>query len=275
MPQPWARWAIVVFWVMMTVWLFNRDVMPRLGFGDFDYRTVLTTRAVAEPTHWLVEMDGDHIGSVTNVISPKPDGSYGMKSRTSLSTSIFGDEQAETQLLIESTFNVSSLGRLRSVEIDLEVEGTQLRVSIYGQVKGNEIVFRTTGLPTFSDEVSMPIDPESLMFDPFGQVHSWPNLRIGKTWVTRTVNPMSALMGTGTLLGGSGPSIDVVTNEVVKVDDLHWGDHLIRCFLIEHRHGPMAAQSWARTSDGKVFQHKLAIAGGLTLRLDPVMHELE
>jgi hypothetical protein len=275
MPSRWATAVIIVFWVGMSAAVVRRDVMPRLGYGELRYRMVLGDRSVEEPAHWNILWNDRPIGAVTTVVQPAADGSFSVHSRATLSAAVIlggsRADQASSLFLFNSEFHVSPLGRLRRLQVAISLEGTPLRVDLKGNVYGRELELKSTGLPLIQGTVRVPIDPESLMLDPLGPIDRLPGLRPGQSWVTRSVNPLSAFLPTRGLLQ-SGPSVDSVEHHVVGVDTLVWNHRPWACYVIEHRYGNVVGRTWARVQNGKVLREEAPLGGVMVaLELDPTL----
>lgn len=272
MPNRWVAGLIVLFWLIMTAAVVRRDILPRLGYGELDYRTVLSARAVEEPVQWSILLSERRIGAATTFIRPQPDGSYDFVSRGSLSAALLGEnvENPADILLFRSEFVVSPLGRLDHFEASIAMEGSSLRVVVKGTVEEDKLRLETRGLAFLEKDAVLSIDPESLLVDPLGPLDRLPGLRVGKSWTTRVVNPLSALISPRAFFSSSRPSVEVVHHRVVGFDSLSWGGRPRRCYLVEHRHGSVVGKTWARVEDGKVLRQEVPVGGWiLALELDP------
>lgn len=272
MPSRWAQLVIVLFWLTMTGWLLKRDVLPRLGFGELNYRGLLTDRAVEEPTHWVIELDEERVGAVLTIVRPVGDGSYLLISRSNISGKVVPWSQAfaDSQLSVDSDFNISPLGKLEKFKMEVAVDGTELKFHVDGIVDGNFLRVHTTAPGGFDKEIQIPIDPELVMVDLFSPLDRIPDLRVGKTWTTRMIDPVKTL--SSSLLGGGEPSITVVRHTVVGNRELEWGGQPWVCYLIESQHDNVASKTWVRVRDSKTLRQEVSDFGRkVAFELDPML----
>lgn len=270
MPSLRVRIVIVAFWIAMTAWVVWRDLLPRLGYGEITYRSLLAGRAAESTSPWQVSYDGKRIGSVLSGLQPRPDGSFRLRSLTNLGTAAFAPELGRTTLYLNSEVIISPLGRLRTFKADLSVENSPINMSIEGTVEGSELVLRTNGmrLPLVPAESRVPFDPATPLGDALAPQDKLPGLWTGRTWMTRTVDPLALLLPALNLAGNE--STTVVYHRVVGKESITWQNRPWMCHLVEHRHRDVAAKTWVRISDDQVLVHEVPVGSNkLVLVLDP------
>ena len=271
MPSRWAQVVIVVFWLLMTGWLVRRDLLPSLGYGELTYRSLLAERAVEEHTYWTMKIDDQPVGSITSTVRPHGDGSYSLVSLAHLRQSFLGDEEPDgpTGIRISSDFSINALGKLQRFQVRISVEDASLQFGVRGLVQDRQLTVSIDGLPMFSEPMVLPIEPEALMCDVFSSIDKLPDLRVGKSWSTRTINPFSTILSPGAWLGNSRPTIEVTRHEVRKTEPIIWNGTMWDCFLVEHRHSSMVARTWVRRQDDRVLRQEVPFGGWkITLELD-------
>lgn len=270
MPARWVQASIVVFWLVMTSLLVRRDVLPKLGFGELSYRQVVADRAVPESTHWTIRYNGQRLGSSLTILRPNPNGSYNMLNRTNLSSTIFeqGVGRPSTQVIISSDIYVDPLGQLKEFNSKLSVEGTRLEITVDGVVRGKELQIETQGLSLLPEKLSLEIPKDMMLLDVVAPLDRIPDLRIGKKWATRTINPVSLLFSPGSLFGAGKPPLDVIHHEVVDTDAMVWNGRSWYCYVIEHTHPSGRSKTWVRVEDGRVLCHEVPL-GGAVITVQP------
>lgn len=275
MPSRWAQFVIIVFWLVMTGWLVRRDILPIVGSGEVNYRAIVARLAVEEPTHWFLRLDDRRIGSVVSSVRPEPDGSYVLTSRADLSGDLMSARDPNGSLIqIRSDFLVSPAGRLQRIEMQVRTDHARTAITVSGEVRQNQLVLQTKGLP-MAEPITIPVDPEALTVDLFGSVDRLPDLYRGKTWVTRTVNPLGGLTSPTHLLRGSALALENVRHEVVDQAPIYWGTDWWPCYVIEHRHRDTLARTWARVADGRVLKQEIPLLGWLlVMERDPLLDTL-
>lgn len=255
------RVAIVLFWLGMTAAVVRRDLLPRLGYGDLNYAAVLRGRAVDEQAYWTAFRDGQRVGQVITSVRPDSQGAYILSTQATVSTSLFttAPGAGSDSLQARSDFHVSPLGKLQRFSVYLSLVPSSVQIDVKGAVEGRTLELSLKSPPIIDKNWTMTIDPEALVLDPFGPLDRLPGLRLGKSWTTRAVNPLSSGLLPGFL--GSGSAIDVIEHRVVDVATLSWNEQDCLCYLVEHQHGKTVARTWARTSDFRVLKQEIPFGG--------------
>lgn len=270
MPTRWAQAGIVVFWLVMTSLLIRRDVLPRFGFGELNYRQLVADRAVTDSTHWSIFWNEKRLGASLTIVRPNPDGSYDLLNSTNLSSRVF-ENQADrptTQVLVTSEIHVGPLGKLQRFSSKMNVEGTKLQMSLNGTVKENQMEIETDGLSLLPEKMSFRVSDDVLLLDLFAPLDYIPDLRVGKQWTTRSINPVALVFSPGNLFGEQKLPFEVVTHEVVGTDAISWKQRSWHCYVIEHNHPGGRSKTWVRVNDGRVLRHEVPI-GGSQLTIEP------
>lgn len=262
----------------MTGWLVQRDVLPRYGYGELDYRQYLAHRAVEEPSNWILKVDDDKVGQTVMKVKPLSDGNFVISNRLHIATTLVEPiATARSTIDVDSDFIVHSVGHLHTFQVAIKIATTngQKRLGLKGTVEENELVLVPTGLGTFDREYRVDIDPSMLLVDVFGPIDRVPGLRLGKKWQTRSIDPISLVVPTGSLWGRK-PSLSIIYNEVVDEESIEWGNRSFYCYRIEHRHDNMKSTTWARVSDGRVLRHEFPFGDKrVVVELDPIIQRLK
>ncbi len=280
MPRPSLRITIVVFWLIMTGWLVKDEVLPRFGFGELDYRAVLQERARKKLTRWHLERDGRDVGWATTEVDPQTDGSFGILTELYLNISNFMrdpadaplNDEASTRVDMTSDIFVDPLGRLETLDVGLTVTppgtGTPASVNFDGNVRGEYLEIKTQGLGAPFEDMRLPINAESFFADKMVPLDQIPDLRVGKKWTTRTINPFVAMSGPFGMLF-RGQSVEIIQNEVTGIESINMEDRMWRCHVIEHRREETFSTTWVRVSDGRVLRREIEFIGmSMTFSLD-------
>lgn len=262
MPSRPVAVVILLCWAASTIWLVHRDVLPALGVGEITFERALAARAVEEPVEWTIYRGDDEVGSLLFLVKPAADGSCRLHSRGRVRSSISGFREGPFEVVSE--IDVDPLKRLRRLQVLLSLPADRIEVEISGDAKPNGRLTLSARLLRDEREAMTPrkveldVDPRIMVLDVFGQIDRLPDLRPAKTWTTRFVNPIRALVGGLSMLG---ESVDVVQNRVVVAESIEWGGDTVRCYRVEHRHGAATTYSWARVTDGKVLVQEAYFAG--------------
>lgn len=278
MPRPIFRIYIVAFWITMTAWLINAEVLPHLGYGEMGFRSVLDQRAVDETVRWRIELDSDEIGTASTTIKPNTDGSFSIINNIRLDVSAFlpggrtEPQEAVERVRVDSRISVDALRRLDSLEVKLVFPDRIDEILINGTIQDEQLKLTLSGfenIPGVPTRFKFPVDRESLFADKFVPLDKIPDLRVGGKWTSRSVNPFVAASGPFRWLMG-GKSIEVTLNEVTGTESIPFQNQLVECFVIEHKHDDRVSTTWARLSDGAVLRRHVAFAGKtIAFVLDP------
>lgn len=259
MPGRWTCALIIVFWIFATVRLVQRDVIPALGVGALTYDRVLSSRAVEEPVEWDIFRDKKNVGHLFFVVHPESDGTFQLQSRANFSVEIPGLEDSDFYL--SSVIDVDPLKRLRRFVVILSLSQSSTEVRVEGNVEGKELKVQMklviAGTEQLQREATFGVDPNAMMLDLFGQIDRLPDLRDGKTWRTRFINPMTVFL-TGNLNTADG--LDYIQHTVVGTEIIEWNHDIVKCYKIEHRYQRAVTYSWARP-DGKVLVQEVVFSG--------------
>lgn len=257
---------IVMFWTASTAWLVKRDILPALGVGDFTFEQALASRAVEAPVEWTIYRGDDEVGSLFYSLKPDSDSSYDIESRARIALPIAGMNNSEFEL--KSAIHVNPLKRLDRFDVQLSLLGARTEVKIDGKVVGRRTLEVRGSLfvgdeEIMTREVELAVDPSVMILDVFGRIDELPGLRPGKTWRTRFVNPLRAMIG-----GALAPteSLDYIQHTVVATEPLAWNGQPVVCYKVEHRYQQVATHSWVRRTDGKVLVQEVEF-GGMPFRL--------
>ncbi|MGL5096769.1 MAG: hypothetical protein ACRDD1_14335, partial [Planctomycetia bacterium] len=173
MPNPWAAAGIVAFWLFMTGLLVQRDVLPRLGIGEVDYRRVLAERAVEEPARWSISVDGKPSGSVTSFLRARQSGGYISTTRATFASGLLlpNSPYGKSTIILQFEIRVGPTGRLKRFRAEFAVEGSSLTAAAIGNVDedGRNLKVTVEGVPGFT-EFEVPFDPDAVFVDSFGSL---------------------------------------------------------------------------------------------------------
>lgn len=256
---------IIVFWLASTAWLVQRDVLPSLGLGQLTYDRALSARAVEEPVEWHIYREDKEVGNLFFAVDPRPQGDFELRSRAKIEVEIPPLEA--TEFYIKSTIFVDPLKRLDRLEVSLSLPQSGTEVTIDGHTNDDElsvaIALMIAGKERFKRDLTFAVDRSVMMLDMLGQIDRLPDLYPGRTWRTRFINPVTALL-TGTVAPST--SLDYIQHEVVETETIEWDEREWPCYKVEHRYQKAATHSWARVSDGKVLVQEV-LFGGIPFRL--------
>lgn len=272
MPRPSLRIAIVFFWLVMTGWLVKDEVLPKFGFGELDYRTVLQERARKKVTRWRIDVGERPVGWATTEVDPQTDGSCGILNVLSLNLSKMTqnpdapsvDDQDSTMIDMESDIFVDPLGRLETLDVQLAVAppdvSVPFTVNFDGEVQGQFLDMKTKGLGAAFETMRLPVNSESFFADKLVPLDKFPGLRVGKKWTTRTINPFVALSGPFSMML-RGQQVEAIQNEVTGIETIQLEGRPWRCHVIEHRRDDTFSTTWVRVSDGRVLRREVQFGG--------------
>lgn len=275
MPPRWACIGIVLFWLVMSTLLFERDLAPRLFHEELRYSSVLADRAVEENTRWVLRSESRRIGAIATTTRPRSDGGTTLLARARLTTNLLNGTEGDAapKITIESEFEISGGRRLTGFQCIASLDRPALTVKIIGSVVDGALEIRTTGTPLLPPLTHLAIDPQALVLNALGPIDRLPDLWIGRRWTTSVVNPLSALLPAQGILSNS---METVQHAVVAEEIASWNGRCWKCFRIEHRHDKTVSSSYVRQSDGRLLRQELPLGiVKLTIELDPAADRWE
>ena len=286
--------TVLAFWAAMTAWVVHRDLLPKFGYGEVRYDTVLGRRLLDERRQWQVLLDGQPVGRATTSFSPEKDGSSKLRTTFSVDTDLVlghlapvgaapasvvpgGDDQ---RLLVESIVHVGVDRRLQSIEVFANLPSTGISARVAGEVDGQTLSLTSdvTGLGAlekmFDKQVKLAVDPEQLLQNRLGPQDRLPGLSVGRRWTSRVVNPTSALLPSLPAFGSFGRSkgieVEILRHRVTGVETIRWNGTPVRCFVVVSEHDRTTSKTYVRTADGQVLREELPLLGAtLLLELEP------
>lgn len=252
MPSRPVSILIILFWLFSTAWLVERDLLPALGVGEITYDRALSARAVEEPVTWEIYRDKESVGTLFFAVEPKPDGRFHLTSRARIRVQV--PPLDDTEFNVESVIIVDPLKRLERLSVLLTLPQSKTQFAIHGDVHDQDLDAKLTlfvnDVEQFERDAHFNVDRETMVLDIFGQIDRLPGLYAGKTWRTKFINPVTAMLS-GTLVSTS--ELDFIRHSVVDVETIDWHGRQVPCFKVEHRYQKAAPNSWARQPDGKVL----------------------
>lgn len=265
MPSRLACGLIMLLWLISTAWLIQRDVLPSLGLGELTYDRVLSARAVEEPVEWQILREATEVGSLFFAVDPKPDGTFELQSKARVRVAL--PALQENEFNIDSIIYVDPLKRLDRMRIILSLPQSNTEVHVDGKAEGDTLAVSLSlllaGKEQFRRDTTFAVERSVMVLDIMGQIDRLPDLRPGKTWRTRFINPLTMLL-TSTV--STSNSLDYIEHRVVGVENVAWNEHDEACYKVEHRYQKAVTYSWARVRDGKVLVQEV-LFGGVPFRL--------
>ena len=260
MPPRLVSGAIVAFWLVMTAWLIEREVVPMmLADASPSYMPNFTDEIGTPTILWFVERDGTRIGSATSRIMAGKGHTFEFHS-----TFLF-NEKVPLLRQVNSVDRLGEDGKIRGMKVAFHTDklGTyELRGDVVDDVL--EPVILVNGVETRLFEIGkIDMRSQGSTVNTLTLVNRLRNLYEGQTWVSRRFDPFGNLRGQliGADLLKSYAVPDLIAK--VKIDSLHWHRKEVECFTIEYNEPgkDVIARTWVRRRDGLVLQQELNLFG--------------
>src|SRR5580765_1026597 len=117
MPPRIVTAGILVFWLAMTGWLIQREIMPLMIAGASpSYQPDLTDELGSPVLNWNVFRNGKREGSATSRVIPNDDRTFDFSSTYLLNGLAIGPVRFE---MIELNYKVADDGKLRAVDVSV------------------------------------------------------------------------------------------------------------------------------------------------------------
>jgi hypothetical protein len=255
MPSRLITGAILLFWLAMTAWLIEREVVPSmLAEISPTFQPDLTDEIGSSLVHWNVLRNGEMIGRADSKVVANNDRTYSFCSSLRLEKAHpFG---IATKLL-ETTYCVSEEGKLKSLGLKMVLPSETFEFQ--GDVVGGILQPRLLhdGMPLqIPDMGTIAIRQPASFINPMHLVNRWRGLRRGQTWKISPLDFTESMKAQGAW--GIVKSLIKTPSLVaeVKTDTLGWDGREVDCYKIEYSEPgrEVTARTWLRKFDGLVLQ---------------------
>lgn len=225
--------AIVLFWLVMSGLLVEREILPGLRQEqDPSYEALLAHRLTAEDTHTGIFVFGHRIGEAHTTIRPEVDGTYCITSFTKIHAGTPGPGSVVPEgLTIQSTSLVDFRYRLKKTTVSI-VSGDGGKATIRGIVDNDELDLVTDlGGQEGPRHERVPYPGHGTASNGLSPFISMPNLTVGKEWDIESINPLTQ-------------QVQKTRARVTELEEIRWNDRRVECFLVTARVGPGEAKAW-------------------------------
>jgi hypothetical protein len=265
MPPRLITGAILTFWLVMTGWLIQREVVPMmLADVSPSFQPDLTDEIGSPIVAWTVLQDGKRLGSANSRVQVNDDRSVEFQSSYQFNQFTMGLVEIQQ---IEQRYKVSEEGKLltlsakfvgKSPAAALLLGRPGFTLDLKAEVVKDELLPR---LFLNNDEKTPDIGKITFVqkgnfVNPMHLLNRVRGLSEGKTW---TINLPDLQAGVENPFMGDlikkagGPSMLIAE---VTTDTLAWDHKRIACYKIEY-HEPgkeVTVRTWVRKADGLVLQ---------------------
>jgi hypothetical protein len=290
--------ATLAFWGASMVWLFHREIWPRLRAGEPPPFIIdLTTEAQrsAQHTLWTIHRGDTRIGTARTSIEyedrePRFKDSYKFISEIGrLAIGRIGPLEITGKELL-GIYRVTREGELREIRISgkIEMQGVGLLANLKasadlhmaGEVVGQQFVPTNNYIDIGGSKQELHLDPVEFashgsVLNPLHPVNRVAGLRRGQHWLIPLVDPLADSLAA---LARKDPAFEFLVKrreglallqaEVLnETRTLPYRDHEVSCLIIEYRGDDMTAHTWVREDDGLVLRQEASLWGE-ELRLD-------
>jgi hypothetical protein len=292
MPPRIIAWAIVVFWLATSVWLFHHEIWPHLRRGDappFSIDLAYEAEHNGSATSWSVFRGKQQLGYIhTWVEYNKTQDTFWLVSRPQgesfqhLDLDI-GPLHVQASSL-EWKYEVTRDGELRKMNghATLNISGTGIAkllkfhciVGGGGEVKNEQFLPNAYYIDSTGVRQDLPLDPvpfttHDSILNPMHPVSRITGLRRGQHWNQKLVNPLADCAAA---LAQKYPGLELLTQRSAQpnvllaqvlpdTEELDYDHRLNPCLVIEFRGGDLVAHTWVRESDGRVLKQEAILYG--------------
>jgi hypothetical protein len=274
MPPRILTWTIVVFWLAMTGWMFEREVLPRLIPGGPAPFTVDLARETRDWVEWDVFFNGRTVGSAwTRVEATRTE--PGHQQEYKISTNIhFKDFKYEPPLLkiviqlthVNNSQTVHANGQLLEMRGELAGDIEALGSRLGGWVRWQGIVSDGAFQPHWTVQVKglgrQELDTDAVhipnQYSTLNTLQPWTrlyNLTPGQRWRIVQFDP---LVQSVSAMAHITPKTDYLDAGVLQdTDEILWDGKLRQCLVIEYHGENEVAKTFVRESDGLVLRQEV------------------
>lgn len=259
MPPRLITGAILVFWLGMTGWLLQREVVPAwLADTPPSYLPDFTEELSTPVVSWTIFRDGERAGSANSRIVRVGRG-YEFRSIYNFNEKVAFLEQVDTHDRLTDEGHLEAfrhkfvLAKVGTFEMKGKVLEGKLQPQIF--VNGVEAKMFDLGSIDMSRQEGDAVNTLSL-------INRLRNLRENQTWKVPSLDFTSSVqkLGGGDLLNMFAVRPMLAT---AKIGALAWDGKEVPCYKIEYREPgkDVAALTWARRMDGLVLRQELSLFG--------------
>lgn len=300
MPSRLGVGLILLFWLLTTGYVFNRDVLPRLrSDAPPALRIDLADEATqATPVRWTVWRGTTQVGTLnTKMEYRESDDTFSFMSIYSnlrLDTDVGGMKVRCEVPALKLVVRVGRAGELRSQDMAGNLKGTLMlgpvpageataEATLTGVVKNGELIGRCV-LKSSLGDVDRPLDPVPVpagqVLNPLQPVNRLQDVRPGRRWLVYEVDPLGESVSQlirgllaehvqSKLVSLPPPSREPLVAEVLAEPEnlpRRKGEP-VPCWVIEYRGEKATAKTWVSVADGRVLRQE-ATGHGEMLRLE-------
>ena len=270
MPSRLITAAILAFWLTMTGWLIQREVVPTMladvapSFHiDLTEEIEWTERNDGKRgafVRWTVDYNGARVGKAKSRVVANEDRSYELHCAFKFDDGKF----AIGPLNIDKMESMYRIADDKLLALSADIEANVGKVKIQGDVVAGFFDARLFGEVVLLGKFDYQFDKLNLpqhgsVLNPMLpvnrlRVNGMGGLYDGKTWKIPLLNPFADL---AEKFVGKGMTIPMVI-AIVSVDTLEWDKKDTACFKIEY-HEPgkeVTARTWVRKLDGLVLRQE-------------------
>lgn len=248
--------AILAFWLAMTGWLIQREVVPMM-LADMSpsYQPDLTDELGSKLVAWTVLRGGKRAGSATSRVVPAGDRTFEIHSTFHFDHTFLNIRQLESMERIDEEKKLKAF----SVKIVLENEH---KGEIRGEVVNNQLkpqVFFNGVENKFFDWGTIDMSKQRAVLNPMNLVSRLKGLHDGQTWKIPLLDPFQGIKSP--LVGDLIKPLVAAPPELiatVSIDTLKWNREEVECYKVEyHETGKdPTGRTWVRRSDGAVLRQE-------------------
>ncbi|MBI2808959.1 MAG: hypothetical protein HYX68_28585 [Planctomycetes bacterium] len=260
MPPRLISGAILAFWLAMTAWLIEREVVPMmLADASPSYMPNFTDEIGTPTILWFVYHDGNRIGSATSRIVRGPDHTFDFQ------TNLLFNEKMPSIRQVERSNRVTEAGELRAFKFSITIakgDTFEIRGKVEAQTLRPRVFYNGMETKLFDlGEIDMGQQGSSV--NSMALVNRLRNLHDGQTWTIPPFDPMRNMrekFGGLALLKSFSVPVYIAR---VKTDALNWHGKQVACYKIEYQEPgkEVTASTWVRRADGLVLQQEAAHFG--------------
>jgi hypothetical protein len=273
MPPRHFIWAIVVFWLATSVWLFCWEYLPRFRADqppDF-FQPQFADEVRTRQLRWTIFQDKEAIGSprgdsirvgsgITEFRRRRKNRVFEISCELSFNNLGFTVFQIQR---MESTYQIGPHGELRELGAQVGLRWVEyprpFEITLNGKVEGERFTshLRLTG-PMNKEWQLAPIavSRQDCFLNPLHPLDKVSGLYEGRFWRIHLINPLDGL--TSKLALFHSPEINILECSVTTAR-LFWEGQQVTCWVIDYRSpgkGKTLARTWVRKSDDWILRQE-------------------
>lgn len=277
MPSRPLTWAIIVFWLATTGYMFYREVL-RWALADAPPPIAfeLADEVGSQLVNWKVSQKAEPIGRATSQVHRRPDRTFQLVSEFTFDRLSIANQLDVRKITVVD--RVTPEGELRGLAVKIKAWPREknlvhdLLPELTGEIRGRvedghlrvKFFLNDQELTLFTP-APVPVPKDRNVLNPMRLQNKMPGLRVGQRWRVPGMDPLAAVIPD---VGLSVPKLEAE----VFADERAWNGETFACYRIDVNEPgkKVTGRTWVRRKDALVLHLEMELHGtGMAVEREP------